>query len=64
MLRQGAASGVRTSARTYKELRDNLGEGLRFYMGLQVGFLWDYRRFWHEVCLVGEGLQVPMGLQV
>ncbi|KAI7841696.1 hypothetical protein COHA_004563 [Chlorella ohadii] len=32
---EGAASGVRASARTYKDLRDNLGEGLRFYMGLQ-----------------------------
>lgn len=32
---EGAASGIRSSARTYKDLRDNLGEGLRFYMGLQ-----------------------------
>ena len=32
---QGSASGLRASARTYGELRDNLGEGLRFYQGLQ-----------------------------
>ena len=32
---QGACSGIKASARTYRELRDNLGEGLRFYMGLQ-----------------------------
>lgn len=33
---QNAAAGIKASARTYKELRDNLGEGLRFYMGLQA----------------------------
>ncbi|KAL4858651.1 Vacuolar-sorting protein [Chlorella vulgaris] len=32
---EGAASGVKASIKMYKELRDNLGEGLRFYMGLQ-----------------------------
>ena len=34
---QGACTGIKAAARTYKDLRDNLGEGLRFYMGLQVG---------------------------
>lgn len=33
---QGAAGGIKASAKTYRELRDNLGEGLRFYTGLQV----------------------------
>lgn len=32
---EGAASGVKSASRMYRELRDNLGEGLRFYMGLQ-----------------------------
>ena len=32
---QGSCTGIKASARTYRELRDNLGEGLRFYMGLQ-----------------------------
>ncbi|KAL4420092.1 hypothetical protein ABPG77_000573 [Micractinium sp. CCAP 211/92] len=32
---ESAAAGIKASARTYKDLRDNLGEGLRFYMGLQ-----------------------------
>jgi hypothetical protein len=36
---QSASSGIRASIKGYKDLRDNLGEGLRFYMGLQVGRL-------------------------
>lgn len=34
---QAASAGIRASIKGYKDLRDNLGEGLRFYMGLQVG---------------------------
>eukprot|EP00887_Chlorella_sp_A99_P006063 scaffold22.g6063.t1 len=30
-----AAQGIRTTIASFKELRDNLGEGLRFYMSLQ-----------------------------
>ena len=32
---QAAAAGVRASLSTYREVRDNLSEGLRFYMSLQ-----------------------------
>ncbi|EFN58134.1 hypothetical protein CHLNCDRAFT_141882 [Chlorella variabilis] len=32
---EGAAGGIKAGIKSYKELRDNLGEGLRFYMGLQ-----------------------------
>ena len=32
---QGAAAGIRVQAAAFKEVRDNLSEGLRFYMSLQ-----------------------------
>ena len=32
---QAAAAGVRASLSAYREVRDNLSEGLRFYMSLQ-----------------------------
>ncbi len=32
---QAAAAGVRGSLSAYREVRDNLSEGLRFYMSLQ-----------------------------
>ena len=32
---QAAAAGVRAQVGTFKEVRDNLSEGLRFYMSLQ-----------------------------
>ncbi len=32
---QGASAGVRAQADVFREVRDNLSEGLRFYMSLQ-----------------------------
>ena len=32
---QGASAGIRAQADAYRDVRDNLSEGLRFYMSLQ-----------------------------
>lgn len=49
---QGAAAGIRQQCARFKELQDNLAEGLRFYMSLQV----------IGCCLVHAGVVLPWAL--